>query len=516
MKHKTNNIIIFVVKYKYYIILFLLMTVISFLLPLSGDDWGNYNPSTSLRFAFDDAVRSYFAYESRLASRFIINLLVYHRVVWNFFNATMLLLIYWSFIKIFNIKKDLGYILLGMALIAIPCGMFAQVYGWITGNITYLFPSAIILSYYAYSLTYVKKYNCTTLIIFSLINFIAPLFVDHIGPAIFVANVVLLLKYYSKNKKISYGILLLTVISLISIFMVFFSPGSANRLATTEEFASLSLVGKIIHNYPNFMDYIYAVNPIMTVLMIIPIAYSLISSNKINKKIMYIIIFLISIIPVYSLIYHLDLLNPILEEYISSLDFYWIDVNFLNSWYCYVFWTIFSLLFLFSIYKIYKKKSEMISIYELLFIGLIPNMVMMLSPTWGFRTTYFTSITMFSITFALIIQLLTNIKYKGKCILVMSKLLYGAIIIYLILIFVIVRNFDNKRLENIKLQFDNGKNEIIIRTCPIRYMWNYNPYMDFHRGVYKSMLVDKKIIKDVNIDFVFEPFDNYLDVYKGW
>ena len=55
----------FIIKNRYYLIAFLFMLIICSLAPLNGDDWPNYNPNTSMKFAIVNAIKSYMTYESR-------------------------------------------------------------------------------------------------------------------------------------------------------------------------------------------------------------------------------------------------------------------------------------------------------------------------------------------------------------------------------------------------------------------------------------------------------------------
>lgn len=505
----------FIKKNKYYITMFFTILVICCLAPLNGDDWGNYNPDTSLMWSIGDAIRSYLSYESRIVSRVLINILCYHKIIWNILNSIAFVTIYWSLIKLFNIKDNLGYKLIGIIMLLLPCAMIGQMYTWVTGSITYLFPAALILGYFAYSWKVLKKYSIKNMPILIIINLIGALFIDHCGIALIFINIFLIINYYYKNKKIPIHIIILLLLSICSLLIAFFSPGSSNRLADSSEFANLSFLGKIFSNYDNFLDYIYAANPILALLTLVPINYLITKKIKQNKIVKYIIIMFINIIPIYSLIYHFDIYNPFIE-YTSSLDFYWKSETFLTSTFTYVFWTIICILFLISIFYIIKDKKTRIEYYGLLFVGLSPNMAMLLSPTWGFRTTYFTNIMLSALTIGLIINILLKEKYVGKDLKVIVCSVFIILIAYLISIFIIVRHFDIVRFENIQRQFEEGKTEILIKTCPIRYIWNYNPYMEFHAEAYKNYLLDKGIIDNPDIELHFEALDGRRYVIRGW
>ncbi len=505
----------FIIKNKYYIIAFLFMLVISFLTPLNGDDWPNYNPETSLKWALSDAIRSYLTYESRIASRFLINILCYNKIIWNILNALAFSSIYWSLTKLFSVDNSKQYKMFFLLLVMIPCGMFGQVYTWVTGSITYLFPAALIITYFAYSLKVMKKYTFVNTPILIGINLIGGLFIDHCGAALVFINIILILKCIKENKKVPWIPIICLGLSIASVLIAYFAPGNVSRLSTTSDFAKLGLFSKIFLNYTNFIDYIYAVNPILALTMLIPICYmidNVIKKNVILKRLLLILIY---IIPVYSLVYHYDLYNPFIE-YISSLDFYWKSDTLLTSVFVYVYWTVISILFIISIFyiNINNKKRDVYLMF--LFVGLIPNLVMLLSPTWGFRTTYFSNIMIGALTISLIFEIINNEKYNSLDLKIIINVFYYFMIIYLLFIFCVICHFDNVRIEKIREQVESGKNEIIIKACPIRYIWNYNPYMEFHNSAYKNYIYYQNLTNNKDITITFTCLEQFSDVYRGW
>ena len=91
MKKKLKKMIDLSKKNKYYLIMFAFVLIISLLVPLSGDDWANYYPDITISKSISIAFKFYSTFESRIASRFLINLLCYHKVVWAIINALSLI-----------------------------------------------------------------------------------------------------------------------------------------------------------------------------------------------------------------------------------------------------------------------------------------------------------------------------------------------------------------------------------------------------------------------------------------
>ena len=374
-KINKKNIIAFIKKNKYYEIVFIFTLCLSILIPLSGDDLGNYMPNMTIKTSIINAIKDYYTYESRIVSRFLINLLCYYKWIWDILNAIALTSIYWSITKLLNVKNKTGYYLCFIIIFAIPCAMFGQVYAWVTGSITYLFPAAIIITYITYLFKYNAKFNYKKYIILLLINFITPFFIDNCGVPLLIGNI--LYTIYIKNKKhvLSKSMISYIIVSLIALILVYISPGSANRLSNASKFAQLSLINKIIYNLPTFIDYLFYANPLVILLTYIPICYLI--SNLLNKRkfYKYFGIILLSIIPVYSIIYDIYMYNPFIE-YTSSLDFYWITNSaILRSNIAYIFWYFYLLLFVYSIFKIYNNNWLYII---LIIIGLSSNFAMLL------------------------------------------------------------------------------------------------------------------------------------------
>ena len=68
--------------------IFIFFLIIFFLSPISGDDWGNYiEGSRGLYKSITEAIGMYFSWEGRFISRVLINILTYHKVLWNIVNS---------------------------------------------------------------------------------------------------------------------------------------------------------------------------------------------------------------------------------------------------------------------------------------------------------------------------------------------------------------------------------------------------------------------------------------------
>ena len=91
---------------EFLISLFIIFLVILILSPISGDDWGNYLVGQKgIRHMIGQAIGMYFAWEGRFVSRLFINLLTYHKWLWNIINSFLLVSIIYFTVKIINPKN---------------------------------------------------------------------------------------------------------------------------------------------------------------------------------------------------------------------------------------------------------------------------------------------------------------------------------------------------------------------------------------------------------------------------
>ena len=128
------------------IFVFLLFLIILSLSPLSGDDWGNFVGSNgNLISSIKIAISGYKTFEGRFFSRIFINFLVSYKEIWNILNSLIISLIYFFVLRITKHKdKFITPIALLLAILLVDEEAFRQAYVWLTGNITYLFPSFLV------------------------------------------------------------------------------------------------------------------------------------------------------------------------------------------------------------------------------------------------------------------------------------------------------------------------------------------------------------------------------------
>ena len=441
-----------------YLILFVFFLIIMFLSPICGDDWGNYLEGIQgFKHMIGQAIGMYFSWEGRILSRLLINFLTCNKIIWNFINSGILIsIIYLITIIIKPKNKKLIFFLSTLTILLMNIYTFSQVVVWLAGNITYLFVIPLIL-YYLYCLLN-NKGNKLILI---MLNIIIPLFVEHTGILLVLINIYFIIKEYLKNKKVDKLLLLYLLISIVSISSMLLSPGS--RIRTKGEnidFNNLSILKKILYNIPNYIYYTFLINTYLNIITNISNIYLIKNiKNKYLKILSY--IFMIPLPLILSVLVLKGLINK--------------SVYYHNNIYIIIYYIIYSLITLILLIK--TKNEKMILFYIL---GLSSNGIMLLSPTWGYRTS-FASYIFLSITH--IINIDKHIKENKLINLSLFIITILSMIFYLILYISIYRQYldNNNRIKN------NLNNNIIeIGAYPGFVNCNINPLDDFHIKKFKE------------------------------
>lgn len=481
----------------FYISIFIFFVIILCLSPISGDDWGNYlEGSQGLRHSITQAIGMYFTWEGRFISRVLINLLTYHKVIWNIINSLAITSIIFLFIKLLNPKhKKTIYLLSLLVILSMNIFTFSQVVVWVAGNITYLFVIPLLLSYFYY--IFYKKKSRLFIILFSILNFIIPMFIEHMAIILVISNIIFILYRYIVNKKLDRELVIYLILSLISTSIMLLSPGTKFRSGMENvSFNELSIINKIIYNIPNFINYTFIINYFLTILMII-VNYYLITKNSKNKLIKYILLLFMSIIPILSCSNYL--LNSLK---ISSFDLFINCNNILINLY-YIIYMIIMFYFIF----IDTKKDKDKKVLFFFIIGILSNVVMMVSPTWGYRTSFSTYIFL-AISMLMIIDKYIKEKKIYNCVLCSICTLF--LLFYLVL-YISVHLQYNDNLRRIIKGRNNKSKSIEIVEYPYFVNCNINPSDDFHLVRYKKYY---KINKNVEI-ILKENNWKYLIFYKN-
>lgn len=481
------KVVIIMKKYLKYILLFLFFLSLFILSPIAGDDWSNYLVgSQGLRHSLGVALGMYFDWEGRIVSRVLINLLTYNKWLWNILNALVVCGIIYMGLKFINKKpKKIMFPLMILVILGMNLFSFSQVMTWIAGNITYLFVIPIILWYFYYVLNN-DKYNKWFVFIFSLINLFGCCFVENMAVVLVGGNILLLIIKYIKNKKIDKRIILYLVMSIVGLLAMLLSPGTRYRNSIENlEFNKLNVFEKVIYNIPNFIYYTFIVNSFMLVIM--NISNCLIIKDKVKNKWvkLLLILFIISISSLCIVVYPISLFSNsecgLINHHNVLMILYWLIYLIIS----------FILLYL------YDKKD--LSTLFMFLIGLGSNVCMLISPTWGFRTSFFTYL-MFSIVTLKVIN--TYIKNRD----VSYYVIWGITMVCGIFYLVLYSNI-HKCLISVEKEVSKKSDVIYIDKFSRFAPCDINPSNEYHVTKFKEyyklsgdteiVLVDGKWMLDI-------------------
>ena len=466
-KIKSNN--------KIYIGIFLFLLLIFFLSPISGDDWGNYlEGSQGLYHMFSQAVGMWFTWEGRLISRVLINILTYNKWLWNIVNSIAIVGMITYINKIVKFKhKNIMLVLTFATIIFMNIFTFSQTVTWLAGNITYLFVIPLLLMYIY--IIYNEKYNKFTNILLVILNIIIPMFIEHMAILLILINIYFIVKDYLKNKKINKRLIIYLIISILSFSSMYFSPGNRIRSGMENlEFNELSLFGKIMYNIPNLVFYTYKINYFLILLLVIG-NFILINKN-IKNKVLRIILYIIELPSIlFAGIYLLNSFN------IKTIS---ISENNIIVIIYFIILTIINFLLLLK-----NKKELPILFYSM---GIIANTVMLMSPTWGYRTSLATYLFL-SISYLIVI----DEYYKKNKLIEISTCVITILGMLFYLIFYI--SIYRTNLANEKMIKNNKSNRIELIAYPGFAPCNINPVDPYHLKRFKEYY---KIDKNVEIEIV--------------
>lgn len=450
-----------------YFLLALFFMFILFLSPISGDDWGNYiEGSQGIRHIFGNAIGMYFDWEGRFISRILINLLTYHKILWNIVNSLMMVGIIYYTVNLINPKnKKLVFTLSTLVVLMMNIFTFSQVVVWVAGNITYLFVIPMML-YYFYQILRDEKCTKLKFSIYIFLNIIIPMFVEHMAVILVIGNILILIYKYIKNKKIDKQLLVYLLFSIISLIAMLFSPGSIKRSQIENtEFNKLSIMGKIAYNLPNFIYYTYFIYPYLTLLSTIG-NYHLLKSIK-NKYLRF-----------FSYIYLLLIPIIITSVYILS-EFTRDSLQLQNSVIVILYFITYTII-TFILICLYSKKQKSKNAIFFYILAISANLVMLLSPTWGYRTSFGTYVFLSIAYIEIIDKSIIENKLIDAILLIVSIVMF---IFYTILYISVARQYR----ENLNTINTSKKSNVIeIRKYPSFVNCNINPSNPYHMKRFKE------------------------------
>lgn len=482
-------------KYGKYIGVFLFSMILLCLVPIAGDDWGNYLAGKNgFIYAFTHAYELYFTWEGRFVSRVLVTIFAQYKWLWNVINSLLITWTIYMCMKFVGEKpKKVIFPLMCLVFLGMNLFTFSQIIPWITGNITYFVVVPILLWYFYYLINN-DEYSNWRMGLFILINVLCTMFIENMAAVLVGGNILVLIYKYFKNKKIDKRVIVYIIISSLSMLVMMISPGTALRSKTENVvFNELNLLGKIEYNLPNFVNYTFISNPFLLMLLAISSWFIIRKSFK-NKWIRILMsIFMISGPVVGIILYPISLF--------ATKTLFLVDPT---KVYVIIYWLVYLISFAYLLWV--HNKSELVNIF-LLLLGLCSNGAMMLSPTWGYRTSFFTYL-----MFCIVALRIINVYIKErKMVEYFSYTLLGCGCLFYLVFYINVSRCQIDLEISIKKQLNDNSEIVYINSFPSFVNCNINPTNDYHMSSFKKYygIADEKSVVIKNSNWKYGIF------YKG-
>lgn len=451
----------------YIILIFVFVFIFSSLIPMGGDDFGNYLKG-GLSFAekIDLSILYYNIFEGRFFSRIFDLILVPNELLLVFVKAISITLIFYLMCRILNASQKY-YPLILMAILFVDYQVFGQVYVWRTGFVTYFIPMVFLIF-----LIFVRK-NCIfdldvkiewwNYLLFPL-ALIFSMFVENVAVGIIMVCILELLLYFLKYRKIDIPILLCLIFSVIGFCFMYFSSGTTLRAASEDAFSSLNFFDKILFNVSNFVNYIFIKNSFLLFLFIV--VMSIIVIRKVKNNLLRILLLLFIILPAF--------ITSILNVFAPFGFLPDVLLKILNckNIFIEIYWILFTILFLILVTYYFKFDK---AIWFFLIIAFSNAMAMMISPIWGGRTICLTSYMLFMALILMILKFDLKIFDIKKFRVFMNFICFGFMVLFCIYS-IYIYNLNNDRVKYINYQLENDSKEFEIIILPGYYTWNLNTW----------------------------------------
>lgn len=363
--------------------------------PLAGDDWG-YAISGSTENPFLAAYNSYFTWSGRYFSELWGFLIAPRKELWNVLNPMLFTIIMgcgYYFIKPENNRNIVVLVLFGL-LFSVNWELRKETYSWVMGS-TYVAPLTLMFIYLVFlekPLLENKSFSSIKLIILSVISFVGCLFMENMTAIWLLANILILLYSYFFQKGMLKKTLVLLLVSLIALIIIRCSPGATARmLRDSSDWMSLSLFGKMSVNWNNFLIYTFINNKYILRTFALIGLLSAFTIYKRNKKISWDII-LILIMNMGMLIFSFaEVLYQKTGVQFLRL-FYCVNEEPLSQIICSVFFISYIGIVFLEIWILILDREKKLKAMFILFLAGTGNLVMLISPIFGPRSSLYTVI----------------------------------------------------------------------------------------------------------------------------
>lgn len=459
------------------VFIYVLFYYISKQTPLAGDDWG-YAFNGLNDNIFRTISHFYTNWSGRVFSEFYSLTVIPQKWLWNLLNPLLFLFIYYMLIKIINKKSYVIYVGVLMFMLSVSNHMRMQTYTWLTGTGFYTIAllSLLVYLYIIKSvLLHKKQFNLYRILIAILCNVQISMSMENAAIILVLLNISVLVYAYIYKKEYFKIFFLIFIFNLVAFAILFFAPGSSQRLLRDHaDWVSLSVFEKISINWKHFMYYTFLSSPILFSFFNTVSLMHIFTSWKQNKYV--------------KSIMALIIMMSFLFIFAEKLHISWLvdmkDIRIV------IFLTVYYFIYVISIFYIFYhvlKRTLFIEVSVYIVLAGVSNAVMMMSPIFAARSSLYTYYLL-----VLVVLLLMN-ELKGKIIypifVVISIGIIGIKTINYIKIYQTVSHFHHMRMQQIQYYQDNpNEKEAWLVRMPSELIHSYDIELNdtYHQEVFKK------------------------------
>lgn len=358
--------------------------------PIAGDDWGyalNGMSNNPIKMAFE----FYMNWSGRFFSELWGFIVAPNKALWIILNTVLFVFIFVFSLLLSSPKKKylLSSLLIIMLMLRVSNDLRMETYTWVMGG-TYVVPLMLTLLYFwiiERKILYVKNTNKKWLIIpTSLICFYVGLTMENIAIVLIFAQLLFIAYYFYYYHKLNWLLVINTLISTFSFILMRLSPGSSARLIRDHYlWNQQGIIEKISGNIPNFMEYTFVANKYLilslaSILIVLSIKFIL--HNRRSKRSIFVFLgtgYLALVLLATSALKLVNDFNITFMEIFLDLDNYLL----------WLFWLIFMLVVFLLVYLVIDNIKIKQKILFYITIGGSANIVMLISPIFGARSSIY-------------------------------------------------------------------------------------------------------------------------------
>ncbi len=395
IKTLFDQMIDFLFKYEHLLVylgalfVFVVMYRFSSWVPLAGDDWGYALPSSMS--AFERAWDFYFTWSGRFFSELYGFSVAPNKELWNVLNASLFTLLYVCVVQLVAKKHQ---VLIGLVfatmIVNVDRQLRIETHTWVMGT-TYVIPLVLMVLYFCFIQSYVlyKKKIGKMVVAFCLfLNFYIGLTMENAAGILVLGNVLMMIYMYIKHKQLKTYMLPLTITSMISLAAIRLSPGAMFRMSRdSADFSSLPIWEQIGLNWKNFIEMTFVNNQTMFALLCIAVGILVAQKFWSTKNKWMICLLVLQIVGLFVS------LSPTLYNetgFSALLVLFDIDYTASALWFTSIFYVVYTGALIASIFFIFDDQDEKAKALFLVMLGGSANLIMLISPIFGSRSSIYT------------------------------------------------------------------------------------------------------------------------------